>query len=250
MKLAIRYLSSIILAVLLVGTLAACVATTPAAEEAAPATEVPVEEATADPSEEATQEPTAEPKPTAAPTAIPSPTALSELKVEEFNAWCIPARYGILPEVNSSNLPENGRAATTDGDVLTLLYPDSICAFTFTFNQPAPQGLQLNWLNTSGSDAPWLEVPLQADPQNPAIAFGSTTHTYVVSPPLWFIDYRLQLLAEDGTALWEDTIHLERDWQPELCWNGVLPNPVTLLCIKQQDLHPWDPGYCMYNTCP
>ena len=155
-----------------------------------------------------------------------------------------------MPEVSSSSMPEKGRAAIAKGDVLTVLYPDSICTFYFTFNQAAPQGLSLNWLNTTGADTPWLEIPLRTDPENAAIAFGTATHTYVVSPPLWGVDYLIQLKNDDGTALWENTIHMERDWQPELCWNGVLPDPVTLLCIKQQDLHPWDPGYCMYNTCP
>lgn len=251
MKNATKCIPLIILAALLVGILAACT-TTPATEEAAPATKIPApsEEATAEPLEETTQEPTAEPQPTAEPTAIPIPTALPELKVEEFNAWCMPEKFGLLSEVSSSSMPENGRAATVEGEVLTLLYPDSICVFSFTFNQPAPENLKLNWLNTTGSGAPWLEIPLRADPQDNAIAYGTTFHTYVINPPLWSIDYRLQVQAEDGTNLWENTIHLEKDWQPEVCWNGVLPNPVTLLCIKQQDLHPWDPGYCMYNTCP
>ena len=252
MKLATKYVPLIILAVLLIGILAACTAKTPAAEEAALATEIsaPVEEATSEPVKELTQEPTAEPRPTALPTAVPTPTALPELKVDAFNAWCMPAGYGKLPEVTSSAMLENGRAATVKGDMMTLLYPDSVCVFSFTFNQAAPQGLSLAWLNKTGADVPWLETPLQADPQNNAIAFGTETHTYVISPPLWGVDYKLRLLAEDGTSLWEDAIHMGRDWQPELCWNGVLPDPVTLLCIKQQDLHPWDPGYCMYNTCP
>jgi hypothetical protein len=238
----------LIVAVLFAGILSACSANTPTAAEvpAQTANPAPVDEMTTEPSEE----PTAEPQPTLAPTVETSPTPLPELKVEGFNAWCIPARYGIMPEVSSSVMPEYGRAAVAKGDVLTVLYPDSICAFIFTFNQPAPQGLSLNWLYTTGAETPWLEVPLRADPQNGAIAFGTATHSYVVSPPLWGIDYRLQLKAGDGTSLWENTIHMERDWQPELCWNGVLPNPVTLLCIKQQDLHPWDPGYCMFNTCP
>ena len=241
-----------ILVVLFTGILSACTANTSTGiqETAEIANPAPGEELTAEPAEELTLAPTAEPQPTAVSTVIPSPTALPELKVEEFNAWCIPAGYGNLPEVSTSAMPENGRAATVDGDIVTLLYPDSVCVFSFTFNQPAPQGLNLTWLNLTGADVPWLETPLQADPQNTAIAFGTATHTYVVSPPLWGVDYLIQLKNDDGIALWENTIHMERDWQPELCWNGVLPDPVTLLCIKQQDLHPWDPGYCMYNTCP
>nr|MBP8858203.1 hypothetical protein [Anaerolineaceae bacterium] len=164
MKHATKYVPLIILAVLLIGILAACTVKTPAAEEAAPATEIsaPVEEATAEPVEELKQEPTAEPQPAATPTAVPTPTALPELQVDAFNAWCMPAGYGVMPEVTSSVMLENGRAATVKGDVMTLLYPDSFCVFSFTFNQAAPQGLSLVWLNKTGADVPWLETPLQA----------------------------------------------------------------------------------------
>lgn len=242
----------LIIAVMFIGILTACSANTPAGveEPAAAATAVPVEEMAVEPSPEPTQEPTAEPKPTQVPTAVPSPTAMPELQVEEFTAWCMPEKFGLLPEVSSSAMPEYGRAAVANNGVLTVLYPDSICTFSFTFNQPAPQGLNLDWMNTIGSEDPWLSIPLLTDPQNPAIAYGTTTHDYVVRPPLWFIDYNLRLIGEDGESIWTNTIHLERDWQPEVCWNGVLPDPVTLLCIKQQDLHPWDPGYCLYHDCP
>lgn len=201
------------------------------------------------PTTEPTLQPTPELEPTLEPTPLPSLTPIPALAVVEFHAWCMPEKFGIAPVVSSAALPENGRTATLDGDVLTLLYPDSVCVFSFTFNQSAPDGMSLEWLYRSGSESPWWTIDLQPDPTNPQTLFGTTTHSYIINPPLWFIDYRLQLHDSDGAVLWEAPMHLERDWQPELCWNGVLPNPVTLLCIKQQDLHPWDPGYCMFNTC-
>ncbi len=201
------------------------------------------------PTAEPTLQPTSEVQPTVEPTPLPSPTPIPALEVQEFHAWCMPEKFGIAPEVTSAAMLENSRTATLVGEVWTLLYPDSVCVFSFTFNQAAPGGISLALLYKSSSEIPWWTIDLRSDTTNPQTLFGTTTHSYIINPPLWYIDYRLQLRDSDSTVLWEAPIHLERDWQPELCWNGVLPNPVTLLCIKQQDLHPWDPGYCMYNTC-
>ncbi len=167
-----------------------------------------------------------------------------------MNAWCMPAAYGMPPVVESAAMPENARAFTQDGDQIKLIYPDSVCVFSFTFNQIAPEGLNLEWYDAGKSTSPWNVIPLHSDPADGNTAFGTTNHTFVIEPPFWFISYSIALLANDGTKLWDSSIYLERDWQPELCWNGVLPNPVTLACTKQQDLHPVDPGYCLFHACP
>ncbi len=231
------------------GALSACSGKTSATEINTLSTASPVPSATS--TIEATIPPTATQEPTLEPTFTATVTPIPALEVKEVNAWCMPAIYGAVGAITSASMPENGRAATQTSDgTISLLYPDSICTFSFTFNQVSPEGLSLKWFEESNLITPWLTMNLQTDPENEQVAFSTTNHSYVVAPPLWFIDYHIQLQAQDGSVLWEGPIHLERDWQPELCWNLVLPNPVTLLCAKMQDLHPWDPGYGIIDLTP
>ncbi len=203
------------------------------------------------PTTESTISPTPTQEPTLEPTATATSTPIPALEVETVNAWCVPEIYGSAGTITSAAMPENGRAASqTDDGTMSLLYPDSVCVFSFTFNQTSPEGLVLKWFEKSNLVTPWLNMNLQTDPTNEQISFGTTNHSYIIAPPLWFIDYHIQLQSQDGSVLWESPIHLERDWQPELCWNLVLPNPVTLLCAKMQDLHPWDPGYGIIDLTP
>ena len=69
------------------------------------------------------------------------------------------------------------------------------------------------------------------------------THTYIVNPPVWRAKYRLEIQSGEGEVLFSTPLIYQRKWQAERCWNGNMPNPTTLRCPLQQDLHPWDAGY-------
>jgi hypothetical protein len=68
-------------------------------------------------------------------------------------------------------------------------------------------------------------------------------HSYIIDAPLWQTVYRMAIVAEDGTELFSAPLNYQRKWQADRCWNGNMPNPVTMRCPLQLDLHPWDAGY-------
>jgi hypothetical protein len=228
----------IVLGVLIL-TVSACSspAAAPAAEDtAAPAATAELPTATASP-----QPPTATPAPTAtqAPTATPSATPVTP----SFSAWCLPKEV-LVPAGSMEQpwlMPEGALAATEVDGNLQLTVPDRFCTVVYTFSQPLPTGAMLKIYDNNAVS--WLEAELKPVEGDPNSAYAVLDHSYIVDPPYWQISYRFAVQSPDGQELRSDTLVFDKGWRPDLCWNGALPNPVTLRCIKQEDLHPWDIGY-------
>ena len=223
--------------------LAAC---SPAAQATPAAAVVPSQVPTAVPVEPTavpTAEPTPEPQPTAAPTeAQPAPTEVSQ----SLTAWCMGLEFNGAANYAGGvyDMPAGGKAAVMNGDVVNLSVPAVSCTLAFQMSQPLAAGTRLELAEMNSATA-WLSAELTPAAGSDRQGFVTLTHAYVINPPFWEITYPYRVKSPDGTVLAEGKLRLAKP-APQLCWNGDIPDPVTLQCVKNdpKELEPGDPGYC------
>lgn len=192
--------------------------------------------------------PTPTPAPTAtattAPTATQPPTATpAPLAAEAVQGWCLP-EDATLAMIGSPLDPAAGAriGALENGALEIRNLPALACVFSYTLNNPAPEGLQLQVFEARAAE-PWLTAQLAPVEGSPNIVAATLRHTYIIAPPRWDWSYTFALVdSATGTELRRDTVNMHR-WEPELCWNQRKPNVITGLCPLPQDQHPWDPWY-------
>jgi hypothetical protein len=240
-------------AIALIAGLAAC---GPAAVQTS---EVPTPAATAgNPPAQATlaPSPTTAPSPTstAAPSSTPTATAATVPTATEtalpllapaadgLDAWCLLEGQPLALAADPA-IPADGArlGEIVDGALEIRNLPVGACVFTYTFNQPPPDGLKLEIYERS-QQTPWWTADLLPVEGSPNAVSTLLRHTYIVAPPLWEVSFEFVVRDAAGSELRRDLVNLRR-WTPELCWNGRRPNPITLRCPLPQDLHPWDAGY-------
>lgn len=244
---------------LMLGTLAclialsACSPTPPPQLPTATATALPKPQLTAtQPSQATATAPvittnTAAPTPTATlipPTSTPIPTATPNLALAQdgLSAWCLPEHASIAAANDPFNPPSTARIGKIENGALEIRnMPFSICVFIYTFNQPAPAGLKLDVYDKNLQN-PWLSADLLPAEGKPNTVITQLRHTYITNPRLWNVSYQFVVRDSKGNELHRDQVNLHR-WISGLCWQGNLPDPYTLYCPLQQDLHPWDIGY-------
>ena len=78
----------------------------------------------------------------------------------------------------------------------------------------------------------FYDVDLTPSNVNPNIGYAHILHGYVVNPPLWGVTYIIEAVDSNGSVLWSDEI-LFRRTQPELCWDGSTPDPISMWCPKE-----------------
>ena len=207
----------------------------------------------------ATFEPTlsAEPTATAEPAATEEPTAVPALALAEdgFDAWCVPQTVDVAVSRAAEVWvkPADARGIEGEADQLRLLAPSWTCVLAFTFNQNAPQGLKLQIFEPKNRpDTAWFDHSLSIAESQPNLAYIVLKHTYIVNPPLWQVPFNFRLSGQDGSEYWSQLINIKRDWDPRVCWNGKLQNPVTLFCDVPSwgDRHPTDWGYNLPMPTP
>jgi hypothetical protein len=204
-------------------------------------TAVPTAAATATTQPTATQAPTqtstTAPSATLAPTATPVPptnTPVPPLAVldDGFNVWCAPLDYAGT-KAQGPDQPDYARKMTLNGEVLQASIPAVYCAVVYHFNQAAPQGLTLEMLE---GKSVFLKQPLAPADGQADVAWTSVSHSYVVDPPLWWVDYTLKVVDASGKELWSKMVRFAKPL-PEPCVYGGLPDPVTLWCTITD---PWE----------
>jgi hypothetical protein len=200
---------------------------------------VPAEPTSPPPTEAPTLAPTETPTETPLP---PTATPLPELAAEGVQGWCLPEDATLAMTSDPLNPPASARLGQMGAAGLEIRnLPAFACVFTYTFNQTPPEGLALQVYEARGQK-PWLTAELKPVEGSPNAVSATLRHTYIIAPPLWDVAYQFALVDASGKELRRDPVSLHR-WTPELCWNGRKPNPLTLRCPLQQDLHPWDAGY-------
>lgn len=167
--------------------------------------------------------------------ATPPPLAVSP---GGFSAWCKP--QGAPDAKEPWFMPAYGKTFTSIYGVEALIIPAASCTFIFTFNQPIADDITLEVYDRRPT--PWLTAELTpvADTN---IAYTTLRNSYIIDPPFWQINYRFVVRDTAGGEVWSGEVIFDRGYRPELCWDGSLPNPLTLRCRWEKELHPWDPEY-------
>lgn len=182
--------------------------------------------------------PTATPVPnTATPlptqTSVPTATQIPALAVvpEGLDTWCLPIEFGVHVDGpgGADTMPEGARPGAVDKTqgILNLHIPAITCTIVYTFNQPMPTGVMVNIYDLN--KAPFLEAPLTPSKTNPNKGYVTINHPYVINPPFWWLDYTFVVTNTDGNELHRIPVQVFKTL-PDKCWDGSLPNPVTLFC--------------------
>lgn len=176
------------------------------------------------------------PEPTS--TTAPSVTPLPPLAVvpDGVNPWCLKTKY-FGSHVDGPYGPASKPDGATDGSinketgVITFPIPAVSCTLVLAFNQPVPGGMKLEVWDARPQE-PFATYDMQPNPSNPREAYGVMTHTYIVNPPKWWMDYTLVVVTSDGQEVFRSPIRVLK-WLPEKCWDGSYPDPVTMFCPIQ-----------------
>jgi hypothetical protein len=203
---------------------AAAQAPTVAPTAAATATAEPT--ATQLPSASPTLAPTATQEPTATPVP-PTATSVPPLAVldDGFNVWCAPLDYAGTKAQGPAE-PDYARKMVKTADSLQASIPATYCVAVYHFNQAVPEGMTLNLLE---GKSVFLKQPLVAADGQADVAWTSLSHSYVINPPFWWVDYTLTVLDSAGNQVWSNLVRFQKPL-PEPCVYGGLPDPVTLWC--------------------
>lgn len=122
-------------------------------------------------------------------------------------------------------------APTTEGVKLTI--PVRACAVFVTFTQPLSEEAQVEVFEASGTQA-WYTRPLIKDEQSENTYFAVLSHQYIIDPPFWNLNYRMSVKGSTQTY-WEGALLVTRIFNG-LCWEGSVPDPVTLKCPNADKL--------------
>lgn len=240
-------ITALLLTVFLVSACSPAVtAVAPAVLPTTPPTEAVVEaapSATLPPSATPTTPPPATETPIP-PTETPAPTAVPALALtgDGLSGWCLPENTLLSAASDPLTPAETAELSKVVNGALEIRnLPWSACVFTYTFNQPAPDGLKLE-VYELGAKSPWLTSDLKPVEGKPETVSTLLNHSYIIAPPFWEISYEFALKDANGQEIARTPVNLYR-WATALCFNGRPPNVNTLRCPLWQDLHPWDPGY-------
>jgi hypothetical protein len=185
--------------------------------------------------------PTIEPTAVVLPTLAPSPSAVPALAVLDkgFQVWCMPTDAPV-----SAVMPIAAPSSAHIGVYKDLfketqvIIPASTCTLTYTFNQPVPADVTLEAHYFYGGAA-WLSKSLTPSAENTTVGTLILDQPDVINPPLWQVSYQF-VVKSAGKELRRDTVNFYK--QVNRCWEGSLPDPVTLDCphadVREPEPHP------------
>lgn len=166
-----------------------------------------------------------------APTATATPTAIPTLGIltDGFSAWCLPQNQALSTEKESGSYKklEKAREGEFKEGVLNILAPNAYCTYVYTFNQPMPKNTKL--VLYGDAPAPFYTIELSRGEDNPNIGFATPKHSLAYNPDFWEITVRFVVQDANGNELRADKVRIYKILPPR-CWDGSLPNPVTLEC--------------------
>ncbi|MBI9048694.1 MAG: hypothetical protein JEZ00_04715 [Anaerolineaceae bacterium] len=175
--------------------------------------------------------------------ATPTPTmTASEPEIEPlpdgFEFWCLEAGTVFPKDTALVQKGDDAIEAVYDENGFTITGPFSVCYVQIPDEGQNADNLVAIYDN-SNSAAWYVRKFYQSEDG----LVAELKHSYIVDPPHWQLNYRIELQDDNGEALFSAPLIYQRNWRAKLCWNGKMPNPVTYLCERQQDQHPWDAWY-------
>ena len=149
-----------------------------------------------------------------------------------LTGWCMPLGS---PEPGDTDygrygMPAAGRPGVVENGMNTMHIPGQYCTLVFEFSSQIGTGGKVE-VKQVQNNLTFYEVDLIPSAANPNIGYAHLYHNYVVNPPLWNITYLIEAVDANGTTRWSGEV-LFKKTQPDLCWDGSIPDPVTLSCPK------------------
>ncbi len=165
---------------------------------------------------------------TVPPSLSPTPEGLDVLD-DGVTVWCLPkTSYADTNLFQISEIPtEAVQSKRVDGS-LTIITQVKSCTFMVSFNSSMPDGTSLK-IQDLGPDA-FVNTKLTQSLNNPSVGVVTLDHYYVIDPPYWNVTFIVSVVGPDGTTLWEEPVVFRRQWIPDPCPNGMLPDPLTSNC--------------------
>ncbi|MEI8132078.1 MAG: hypothetical protein WCG34_06565 [Leptolinea sp.] len=176
--------------------------------------------------------PTAKPLPTKTATPTTAPLPALAVVPDGINPWCLPITF--IKHVDGPNgpasMPEGGRPGAVDKTTSRINFhiPAVSCTLILAFNQPIPNGMILQVWDARPQE-PWITYEMNANLNNPKEGYVIFTHSYIINPPKWWMDYTIVVKTAEGKEIFRNPVRFFKSL-PEKCWDDSLPNPITLFC--------------------
>ncbi|HAF62268.1 MAG TPA: hypothetical protein DCK95_08080 [Anaerolineaceae bacterium] len=173
----------------------------------------------------------------ATPSAFVNPAAETYIGNGEMSngltGWCMPLGSAAPGDVDFGRygMPATGRPGMVENGINIMHIPGEYCTLVFEFSSTIAAGgkVQVKQVHNNQS---FYEVDLIPSNAIPNVGFAHLSHNYVVNPPLWGVTYLIEATDANSSVLWSGEILFQKT-QPDLCWDGSTPDPVTLWCPKE-----------------
>lgn len=181
---------------------------------------------------------TAAPQPTVTPSSTQqsteTPTLTPTLQVfgvveDGVSIWCLPkTSYETDSILVTGQIPQDAVPAEYNNGNLTVTTQMKSCTFMVAFNSPVPAGVRLK-IQDLGPQ-PFIDAQLKPLESDTTVAYTVIDHYFIVDPPYWEVTYIVSIYGPENEKLWEKPVIFKRDWIPEPCPNGLLPDALTFQC--------------------
>jgi hypothetical protein len=158
------------------------------------------------------------------------------LTADGLKIYCLPNDFDLA--ISSSTVFTNTqydiRKATIHESAVEVVIPVKACAVFATFTQPLSNETSLEIFQASDPN-PWLsEVLMETEQEDGFTYFAVLDHPYIIDPPYWNLTYTMKI-KEASQLYWEGSLDVSRAFAG-LCWEGSVPDPVTLKCPQGDKL--------------
>jgi hypothetical protein len=149
-----------------------------------------------------------------------------------LTGWCMPVDSAAPGDTDYGRygMPTTGRPGVVENGINIMHIPGQYCTFVFEFSSQIGTGGKVEVKQTH-NNLTFYEVDLIPSAANPNVGYAHLYHNYVVNPPLWGVTYLIEAVDANGTVRWSGEVLFQKT-QPDLCWDGSTPDPVTLWCPK------------------
>lgn len=176
--------------------------------------------------------PTATLEPTIEPTLEPTQTPIPELGIVDdgLTMWSVPQRdyyFVSNAELSREYFPEVFEGFIKN-ERMNVRIPASIIVVEVGFNQDVPLGVEFQIFNPNINKAVYVVEAIPSS-EDPTKGLFFLNQNFILDPPFWEITYHAKLVGFEGKILWENDLRLFKPL-PNTCWDGSLPDPVTLYC--------------------
>ncbi|MBI9049632.1 MAG: hypothetical protein JEZ00_09450 [Anaerolineaceae bacterium] len=165
------------------------------------------------------------------PTFFPATATEESIKMEliDLNVPCMRTTYDSPIKsyedfvVSSVSYKES----LIDTGVVDVKIPVLACMVQVEFSQPIDDLVKVGIYQHNDPTA-WYEKELVPIDGEPNTYYAILDHHYIIDPPYWNLEYGLKIESQSQTY-WDGALSLNRTFSG-LCWEGSVPDPITLKC--------------------